>query len=305
MLWLAGCDAKEVRDAAARPLSEAALAAVFPAEGARRLLGEVPVTVAIGEGGLGEVPEVVVRVDDGEEEELTCETADEGTWADCGLIPATLDGSQRVSVSTRLAGEGAEVVAEADAPAAGVGWNLLDGTEVTRFGSGEQAVSMVNSVLDGAVLFLALDGYAGAAGAFIALGTPAHAASLGFRSDAPGFTLALQADVSAEGALVATADTAWLPMAVNGEPVQLLLLDVELTGTIEEDALSGARLAATVPAVGLVVLADAAGTFGSGILNILELDVDLDGDDAFDAASFEMQGAPIRGSLSSWGTNLG
>jgi hypothetical protein len=117
---------------------------------------------------------------------------------------------------------------------------------------------------------------------------------------APGFTLLVPSSIDADGRVSGAADSAWLTTGVRGQLVNVLMLDVRLTGRVDGETLVGLRLEAVLPMLSIAELADAAGNLGSVFLDAVDLDVDRDGDGEPDAASFVLSGTPEPAVLRAW-----
>jgi hypothetical protein len=109
----------------------------------------------------------------------------------------------------------------------------------------------------------------------------------------------IPAEVDAAGHLTGEADTAWLTLNIRGEPVNVLMLDVALSGTLTGTELTDYRLEGSLPMVSLLNVADAL-DLGGVFVAAVGLDVDHDGDGENDAASLVFSGTPTAGQLDEW-----
>jgi len=116
-----------------------------------------------------------------------------------------------------------------------------------------------------------------------------------------GFSLATQGVIRADGGFRASADHATLPVEVDGNPIYLLLHDVVVAGTMSLDRdferLEDVTITGIVPMTSMEELAaafpDWAEVLGD-LFQVVNPDVDLDGDGNKDACSLEIQGDGIR-----------
>jgi hypothetical protein len=297
-LLLVGCRAHQDAKLAELPLERGDLVAVFPPDGAEHLSGDVPVEVVLGSKAEGTLPEVTLTRG-GVTTALSCELSYGGNVADCGSVDGVQGESLALSVTAGA--DALDVVTVARLPKPGLGWSLLDGPKFTQFGGGSEAVTLVNSYLAQGSAFLALDHYAGDPGPYVMVGGPSGDLPDGGLAIAdPGLGFVLPVQVGADGSVHGAADTAWLPIPVSGQVVHLLLLDVTLDGTLDGDRLTKMTLGAELPAISLEDLVTPLGSLGSDVLDLIQLDVDRDGDGTNDAATIRVEGEPAPASLAAW-----
>lgn len=300
LLLLLACNPEKIAAAAAIPLEPDPIVAVFPPDGSRHLLGDVPVAIALGEAGAGVLPSVTASLDGDAPVDLACTLTDDGLWASCDALPDLAGSLDAVDLTVTVGGTTATAHASSSPPEPGLGWDLLDGTSITTFGGSEEAAKLADDELVKGDLLVALDGWDGTPGSWDLVGGPVDAEGEVWVPRAPGFTFVTAATVGADGGLVATADAAWLALQVDGVDVPLLLLDVRLSGTLAGETLPDLVLTAHVPAVALQSLASPLGKLGPELLDLVSLDVDRDGDGTPDAASLRLEGSPTPAVLKSW-----
>jgi hypothetical protein len=282
------------------PIESGDLAAVFPPDGSMRLRGDVPVEVVMGVASQNHLPKVTLTRND-ETSSLTCVLGNGGNTADCGFIPAVEPDSDRLSLTVEAGADTLAVDPLNRYPEPGLGWSLLAGTQFTRLGSGTDAVTLVNGALVSDSAFVALDGYQGSEGSYTMVGGPSAVLPNGqFGIGNPGLGFVLPVDVSADGAISGTADTAWLPLPINNVVVHLLLLNLKVTAQLDGELLEDVSLTAELPALALEDLAASLGALGPNVLNVVVLDIDRNGDGTPDAASLELSGSPAPAWLSAW-----
>jgi hypothetical protein len=293
-LWF-GCRAARDEKLAEEPLASADVVAVFPPDGARTVFGDVPVEIVLGARDTGRIPELTLSRG-GEDSTLTCALVDGGTVADCGVVPGVAIDEQLTF--TLDAGDTTETVATLGRkPSAGIGWSLFDGMSFTTLGGGGLAVTVANDQIANGDCFVALDGYDGMPGAWMMVGGPVTFEGppddptrvyLGH----PGFAFLMPTTVGADGTVTGSADTAWLPLELDGQVVHVLLLDVRLTATLDSARLTRTRVEAAIPALGLEELVQPLGGLGAEVLDAVDLDLDRDGDGTPDAATVAFEGEP-------------
>ncbi|MEQ1507323.1 MAG: hypothetical protein ABMB14_34155, partial [Myxococcota bacterium] len=229
--WLLACRSAEDAKLAEQPIEQGELVAVFPPDGAQRLVGDVPVEVVLGAAAEGSTPTVTLTRGD-EAIALPCSLGFGGNVADCGAIGG-VTGGEALGLTVIAGGTTTEVHTSGALPAQGLGWDLLDGVSFTALGSGSEAVSLANGALGNGHAFAAIDGYDGAAGDWTLIGGESAVQDDGaFGVASPGLAFVLPVTVDADGGLTGSAPTAWLPSQVAAGQVHLLLLDVGLTGTL-------------------------------------------------------------------------
>ena len=293
-----GCSAA-LEAAAHQPLGDEAVVAAFPPDGAAHLLGNIPVLVALGGAAVDETPTVRARVGDGDERTLPCNLGFDGTWADCGVL-SDVEGDDAVDVEVSVAGIVHRSTSRAELPEADVGWDILARSRVDRFGGSAAAADQLDGALDASQLFLVLDGYRGQPGDYPAFIAPAHDADDGIGLLEPGFSIALSGTVGDEGGLVARADTAWLPLSVEGEPFPFLMLDPTIRAEIDGDRLTSLTLSADIPAVAIATLADRLGPQGAAFEQLAVMDADHDGDGQAECLRLELHAEPEADVLDAW-----
>lgn len=274
--------------------------AVFPPDGTMRMLGDVPIQVVLGSEADGALP-VVSLARAGTSFDLPCVMMDEGgVLAQCGLV-GEVEPGEEISLSVTAGNDRAHVRSIGSLPEPGLGWSLLDGVQFTALGGGSAAVSLANDYLVGGNAFAAIDGYDGAPGVWTMVGGPSGFDTTdGIGLVSPGLTFQVIVDVGEDGTLYGTADTAWLPTYVGTEMVQLLLLDVSVSGRLEGERLVDLVLEANAPALALEALSDTLGPIGSQLLGMVTLNVDRDGDGTADAATLRLAGEPAPAALAAW-----
>jgi hypothetical protein len=229
----------------------------------------------------------------------SCELDYGGTYARCGAIVAA-DAADRLGVDVAVGGAAVSSAAITDPPRSIVGWDVFDGASVETFGPGTVARDQLAQALESSHAFGVLDGWAGQPGSYTFMVTTAAANGAGlYQAGTPGFTLMIPAEVDAAGHLTGEADTAWLTLNIRGEPVNVLMLDVALSGTLTGTELTDYRLEGSLPMVSLLNVADAL-DLGGVFVAAVGLDVDHDGDGENDAASLVFSGTPTAGQLDEW-----
>jgi hypothetical protein len=298
-LGLSGCN-RDMLELASKPIDDAAVVAVFPQDGARDLVGAVPLAVVLGSEAKGEVPDVTVAIGDEPERRFPCTLDVGGTLARCGEVSGIPRGKS-VSMHVDAAGQVTASTSVPDVPCSDAGWDLLRGLHVDEFGGGDVAAAQVDAQLADDHAFGVFDGWEGEPGKYTFMVAPADVAETGaLRAMAPGFTLLVPSSIDADGRVSGAADSAWLTTGVRGQLVNVLMLDVRLTGRVDGETLVGLRLEAVLPMLSIAELADAAGNLGSVFLDAVDLDVDRDGDGEPDAASFVLSGTPEPAVLRAW-----
>ncbi|MEZ4236339.1 MAG: hypothetical protein R3F59_09290 [Myxococcota bacterium] len=298
LLALAACRSAHDDKLAEQPLEEAPFVAAFPPDGALHLWGDVPVEIILGAAADPSTLQVSQLID-GAKVPLPCGLQFDGTVATCGVIPGVEPGDA-LGFSVTLDGHSGRMLSDGRLPQPGIGWDLLQGVSLAALGGGETAVNTVGPYLDKAQAFAALDGYDGTDGDWTFVASPSGRRDDGTIGIAPwGFGFLLPVTVAA-GTVHGEADTAWLPTQVGEDPVLLLLLDGTLDAGLSGEALTDLVLEATLPAVSLEALSDAVGLLGPQLLDLIDLDVDLDGDGTPEGATIRLAGTPAPAVLGAW-----
>lgn len=298
--WLVGCRAAKDAKLAEQPLEVRDVVAVFPPDGAPSVFGDVPVEVVLGSADAGRLPAVTLTRG-GEDTALSCALAEGGTVADCGVVKdVAVD--EILALAVEAPDATVDVATLGRRPEAGLGWSLFDGMTFTTLGGGGLAAGLANDELGKSDSFAALDGYDGTPGDWTLVagpvtfeGPPADPDQvyLGY----PGFAFVLPVTVGGDGAVSGSADTAWLPLELDGDVVHVLMLDVSFRATLDGDRLRGARVEGQIPALGLEELVQPLGGLGAEVLDEIELDVDRDGDGEGDAATVVFAGEPAPATI--------
>ncbi len=116
-----------------------------------------------------------------------------------------------------------------------------------------------------------------------------------------GFSLATKGVIRADGGFRASADHATLPVEVDGNPIYLLLHDVVVAGTIslgrDFESLEDVTISGYVPMSSMEELAAAFPSWAEALgdlFQVVDPDVDLNGDGHKDACTLEIEGDGIR-----------
>ncbi|HHO54038.1 MAG TPA: hypothetical protein ENK18_25000 [Deltaproteobacteria bacterium] len=294
-----GCRAIEDAKLAGRPLSDVDIVAVFPPDGSAHLWGDVPVQVILGAAGVDKPVEIEVSRGGSDPVTTGCVLDHHGVVMACDPILG-IEPGEDVSFEVRVGDTVHQVDASGQIPAPGLGWSLLDGVNATALGKGDAAVGLLEDAIRQGGAFATLSDPVDASGLRTFTFAPSGLDPYGAIGIAPwGFTFVLDVTVE-DGRLAGQADSAWLAGAFGPHEIQLLLLDVELQGRLQGEELSELVLVAAVPALALVELSDALGSLGLEVLEVVALDLDLDGDGHPDAAQLRLEGSPAPAALAAW-----
>ncbi|MCA9488916.1 MAG: hypothetical protein KC621_03315 [Myxococcales bacterium] len=276
-----------------------ALVAVFPPDGSALLYGDVPIEVVLGANAVSQVPTITASVD-GVAQDTPCDLTESGTIADCQTLHVT-SVEQAVSVSVSVLGQSAISDNVPGWIPDGPGWDLFQGVTVTAFGGTQEAASLADTYLIDGGAWATLVGYDGTPGDWQFQGGSAYVSDSGpMVVERPGMTFIVSTTVDADGHVSGRADTAWLPARANGQVLHLLVLDVVLEADLQSDGVMvGLRLSGDLPAVTLEEASAPLGAMGPAMLDLVELDVDRDGDGQPDAAHILLEGDPASALLTS------
>ena len=247
---------------------------------------------------------------------MACTVSDDPAVLDCPLPEDLLpDAWYRIEVDIAADGElDAESLWTTGAPD-GLAYDVGPDLAVEQLGGNDNAVALLEDLLLSGDdhLVMVLDGFSAGRhslpwrGSWL-LGNARVRENLktgeleALIDEVDGLTISTRGTLEEDGTFTADADYATLPIEVDGQALQLLLEDVQLSGTIplaehEYERVQRVRLTAAVSEAALDDLAAAVPEWAqliSELAGVIKMDRDLDGDGTVDAATFQLSSSGDR-----------
>ncbi len=284
--------------------------ATYPADGASAVPEDIRPAILLSKAiPQGMVLGVTLRGPGGNRE-LECVPNEDADSLLCPLKdPLSADSAYTLEVDLGANGEPEASVRFTTSLPSGLGYDIGDALTVEEAGGSSDAASLLQVALaDAGTLLVVLDGFSGNESALPWEGTwlmgrgqilpGSSGEGEGAVREEEGYPLAAWGELDTDGEFYAQAETAFLPMDIDGTSVPVWVTEVEMRGNIDLqsdfNAMPAIYLNALVPERSLDALTDALPDWGELLTGLISLDVDADGDGQDDSASLKLSSAGER-----------
>jgi len=291
LAMMMGCNAPEIRGQAAVSHDDERIIAVFPPQDALALRGDLRVQVVLGEEGIGTIPHVRIVGDD-HVWTPNCWLDEREQWVTCH--PAQdLPRDQVFDIKVGMYDQDPLMVSvTSEFPKDIPGYLINPNATVTRFGENASTAERLGDIFRESEhrALVIIDEYDGQAGDYTLLAGPVDINENNDKASirSPGFTFVKHVVVHEDGTFNSVKENVFLPIFMYTDFVQVLIQNCQISGKIENQSISNLTIKGDIPAISLVKLAEPLGLLSDFALNNIAMDVDLDQDGEFDAASFTL-----------------